>query len=193
MAGEENEQEQILLEDEPRTWVEIPASLEVLSWNKWYDWTSVVEIRFASNSRLREIHGFRDCTSLPQIEIPASVEIISSNGFVNCSSLNAIIFASNSRLRELCGFHSCISLPQIEIPASVEIINSFNNCYSLRKAIIPEGSQITEIKGFKNCVLELINIPMSVTTIAFAGRAFLAYSDDRRLMLSRRRFHLCCH
>jgi hypothetical protein len=72
-------------------------------------------------------------------------------------------------------------------------MNDFSGCSFLREVIIPEVSLITQIKGFSFCVLTLLNIPPSVTTIAFRGRAFLAYSEDLRLKLIRRRLHLCCH
>jgi hypothetical protein len=138
-------------------------------------WTSLVAVRFASNSRLRAIHGFDSCTSLCRIEIPASVQIISIFGFMGCSSLNEIVFASNSRLRELRGFRSCTSLHRIEILAYVKIIScsGFFTCSSLNEIIIKSDSRLRELRGFCSCTsLHRIEIAPSVEIVdGFNGRS----------------------
>jgi hypothetical protein len=197
MSGKEGEQEKtqeghLSQERRPNSWIEIPASVEVLHVSQFAEDASLVEIRFASDSYLKIIHGFRSCKSFSRIDIPASVKIISESAFSDCSSLTEVRFPLDSCLRDIQGFHSCTSLCQLDIPASVEIINGFNGCKSLREVMLLKGSRLKAIGGFQFCALRLLNIPRSVITIAFAGRAFLTYCEDSQLKQSRRRFHLHC-
>jgi hypothetical protein len=48
---------------------------------------------------LREIFGFRNCTSLCRIEIPSSVEVIGEYGFKSCQLLRVVIFPTGCRIR----------------------------------------------------------------------------------------------
>jgi hypothetical protein len=72
--------------------------------------SSLTEVIFASNSQLRVIDGFENCTSLRQIGIPRLVEKIDIGGFNVYLSLNKVIFASDSHIREIDGFSRCPSL-----------------------------------------------------------------------------------
>jgi hypothetical protein len=54
---------------------------------------------FSSDSHLKEIDGFRECTSLCQIEIPSSVEVIGPCGFWDSLSLRVIIIRARCQLR----------------------------------------------------------------------------------------------
>jgi hypothetical protein len=78
----------------------------------------LAEVAFASDSNLRKIDGFCDCTSLCRIDIPSSVEIIFCPGFSKCRSLADVVLASDSHLREIAGFCDCASLCYISIPPS---------------------------------------------------------------------------
>jgi hypothetical protein len=59
---------------------------------------------FSSDSQLREISGFRECTSLCRIELPSSIERIEYLGFIGCTSLKEIHFSSDSELKVINGF-----------------------------------------------------------------------------------------
>jgi hypothetical protein len=101
---------------------EIDNSVENIGLNDFFHWKSLKAIIFRSNSHLRKIDGFRQCTSLSRIEVPSSVEVIELSGFRECTSLNEVIFSAESHLREIGGFGKCTSLCRIEIPSSVEVI-----------------------------------------------------------------------
>jgi hypothetical protein len=59
----------------------ISSEIETIGVKHFEEQVSVTEFCFGSDSRLREIHGFRRCTSLCRIEFPSSLEIISGFGF----------------------------------------------------------------------------------------------------------------
>jgi hypothetical protein len=110
------------------------------------------EIVFSSDSHLKNISGFGECTSLCRIEIPSSVEAIWDKGFSGCISLNEIVFSSDSRLRILCGFHECTSLCRIENPSSVERLtcSSFPGCASSMTLFCHPTVISERFLGFKN-------------------------------------------
>jgi hypothetical protein len=56
--------------------VEVPASIETITADVFYDCLLLTDIVFASNSHLKVIHGFAQCSSLRRVELPASLEII---------------------------------------------------------------------------------------------------------------------
>jgi ERCC4-type nuclease len=99
---------------------------------------------------LREICGFRECTSLSRIEILSSVETIGTFDFFGCSSLNDIVFSSDSHLRVIDEFCECTSLCRIEIPSSVEVVseNGFREYTSLNEIVFSSDSHLGEISGF---------------------------------------------
>jgi hypothetical protein len=96
---------------------EIDSSVEDIELKDFFQWGSLKAIIFRSDSHLRKIDGFAQCTSLCRIEIPLSVEMIEWNGFYKCTSLNEVIFSSESPLREIHGFQHCTSLCRIIIPS----------------------------------------------------------------------------
>jgi hypothetical protein len=135
------------------------------------------EIIFSSDSHLREISGFGQCTSLCRLEIPSSVVTIGLNGFSGCTSLNDIVFSSDSHLRKIYGFQQCTSLCRIEIPSSVEQIghyasltSGFWGCTSLNEIYFSFNSHLKVIDGLGGCIsLCRIEIPSSVEKIGWHG------------------------
>jgi hypothetical protein len=56
--------------------VKIDDSVEIISRTDFQSCSSLNEVILSSDSHLKEIRGFRECTSLCRIEIPSSVEVI---------------------------------------------------------------------------------------------------------------------
>jgi hypothetical protein len=131
--------------------IEIASHVEVIDTDDFKGNEEVIEFVFASGSHLREIRGFRGCTSLCRIEFPSSIEVTTSNSFNGCRSLSELLFASDSHLRQIGGFCECTSLCRIEFPSSVEVIGSFSfrGCTSLRVVRFPHGSKISVNKACK--------------------------------------------
>jgi hypothetical protein len=146
----------------------IPSSVTVIRSDRFQEFTSLIDVQFASNGRLRTIDGFKYYTSLCRISIPAYVEFIGDDGFYECKSLKEVLFASDSHLNRISGFHCCTSLYRISIPASVEIINSngFYGGKSLNEVLFASDSRLREIDSFMCCIsLYRISIPASVEII----------------------------
>jgi hypothetical protein len=64
-----------------------------------------ISFLFSSDSHLKEIVGFRGCTSLCRIEIPSSVETIGIGAFFGSTSLRVIIIRPGCRIRGNTGLH----------------------------------------------------------------------------------------
>jgi hypothetical protein len=143
---------------------EIDSSVVIIKSHEFSGWRSLTAVIFSSDSHLREIHCFYECTSLCRIEIPSSVEVIGPFGFGLCTSLREVIFSRDSHLREINGFVACTALCRIEIPSLVEKIEGlgFCQCTSLHSVMIHAGCRMRGSKGLQNV------------------RAFVAYEDDLR-------------
>jgi hypothetical protein len=130
-----------------------------------------------TNSNLRKVQGFQECTEVHQIAIPKSVGLISVTGFSECKSLTEVLFTNDSYLKRISGFQKCGSLCQIEIPGHVKVISeqTFNSCQSLREVRFSTKSSIREIYGFRDCCsLSNVEIPESIDSICpktFSGSA----------------------
>jgi hypothetical protein len=151
---------------------EIDSSVQNIELNDFFHWGSLKAIIFRSDSHLKKIHGFAQCTSFRRIEIPSSVEVIDMYGFCGCASLTEVIFSSESHLRKISGFCHCTSLSRIEIPSLVEMINfrGVYKCTSLNEVIFSSESHLREIGGFPDCTsLSRIEIPSSVEVISNTG------------------------
>jgi hypothetical protein len=74
--------------------IEIASHVEMIDVYDFKENEEVIEFDFASDSHLREIRGFRECTSLCRVELPSSIEVITSWAFHGCTSLNELTFAS---------------------------------------------------------------------------------------------------
>jgi hypothetical protein len=57
------------------------------------------EIIFSSESHLREISGFEQCTSLHRIEIPSSVEVITLTVFFSCPSPRVVVIHAGCQMK----------------------------------------------------------------------------------------------
>jgi hypothetical protein len=79
--------------------IEIPSSVEIISWPGFCECASLRDIIFSFDSHLRELAEFQECTSLCRIEIPSSVEIIEQFALNRCPSLQQVTFATGSRIR----------------------------------------------------------------------------------------------
>jgi hypothetical protein len=86
----------------------------------FYKCKSLSEVKFESNSKLKEIGEFTfyKC-GIRSIEIPNNVERIGGGCFFKCCSLCEVIFESGSKLSEICGL-------------------AFQHCPAMH-VIIPEG------------------------------------------------------
>jgi hypothetical protein len=151
--------------------IEIPSSIEMLQgFSVFFRFSSLENLRFAADSKVRIIDGFRECKSLSQVFLPSSVEYIS--GFSRCELLSFVSFATDSQVIEIEGFEECVSLGRIEIPPTVEVIpaTGFLKCKSLSELIIAKESELREIAGFQECAgLHEIIIPASVEVISATG------------------------
>jgi hypothetical protein len=169
--------------------LEIPSSIEILEGSSvFFGFSSLEDLRFGLESKVRIIEGFRECQSLFRVFLPSSVEIIS--GFCKCESLSEVLFSSHSQVREIEGFGECLSLCRIEIPSTVDIISStgFLKCKSLSDIYFEDESHLREISGFAKCTrLHIITIPRSVEFISATGflkcksLSEIAFENESRL------------
>jgi hypothetical protein len=101
----------------------IPASVEQLSLDCFYDCRWLLEVVFESGSRLSRLGdaAFWGCYSLSSICIPASVETIGENCFRECGCLSTVTFDSPSKLSSIrdSAFCQCSSLSAICISSSL--------------------------------------------------------------------------
>jgi hypothetical protein len=86
--------------------IEIPSSIEVITFNGFLGCRSLKEIALSSDSHLRELDGLGYCTSLCRIEIPSSVEVIGHGGFARCPSLHVVIIRAGCRLSRKGGLQN---------------------------------------------------------------------------------------
>jgi hypothetical protein len=77
------------------------ASAEEIVSNASCGYPSLAKLIIDSNSHLRQIGGFKRCTSLIQIKIPGSLEQILETAFDRCSSLKESTIESNTHLRQI--------------------------------------------------------------------------------------------
>ena len=156
--------------------IQIPASVEIIEAAAFKSCTSLSQITFERESKLKTIcggypdygmptvyHGaFSGCTNLLSIEIPASVQVIESTAFNGCTSLVSVVFEEGSQLSKICGgyissnysahlgaFSDCTALTDIEIPAKVQVIEAaaFKNCSALKSVTFESDSQLETIGG----------------------------------------------
>jgi hypothetical protein len=128
--------------------LEIPSSIEAFEGSStFFGFSSLEDLRFANDSQIIAISGFRECKSLIRVSLPSSVEFIS--GFCRCELLSEVLFANNSHLIEIDGFGECGTLNRIEIPSTVEKISAraFLKCKSLSEVIIESNSQLKDNCG----------------------------------------------
>jgi hypothetical protein len=117
--------------------IEISESIEVVKLNDFKECASLNEVIFSPGSRLKQIEGFRVCTSLYRIEIPSSVKVIGRGGFKGCTSLSEVIFSPGSQLEEIDGFGESTSLCRLEVPSFIRratILYPLHRC--LREGIL---------------------------------------------------------
>jgi hypothetical protein len=84
--------------------IDIPSSVEIIGYcslrvSGFWGCTSLNDIRFSSDSHLRDIDGFGECTSLCRIEIPSSVEVFPWYGFSGCTSLRTVVIRAGCRIK----------------------------------------------------------------------------------------------
>jgi hypothetical protein len=94
--------------------IDIPSTFEKNSTIRFWQCKSSSEIIFESESHLREIAEFRECTGLHWVTIPTWVESFSAADFSECPSPTEVLFKNGSNLREISGLQGCGSLHQIE-------------------------------------------------------------------------------
>jgi hypothetical protein len=149
--------------------ISIPASVERIGYGAFDGCTSLTEVTFAIDSRLRKMDGFRKCTSLSRIEIPASVEETDVPAFSECTGLTEVRFAADSGLKRISGFQRCTALNRLEIPASVEEIDlrAFSGCSGLTYVIFAPPGCRKRLYGFGKCSsLSRVEIPASVEKVS---------------------------
>jgi hypothetical protein len=61
----------------------------------------------SSDSDLREIEAFGECTALCRLEIPSSVATSIYSGLAGCALLDKLGFSSHGHFEELCEFGGC--------------------------------------------------------------------------------------
>jgi hypothetical protein len=149
--------------------------IEVISEGCFSGCTSLCEVTFESDSKLREIgeKTFYAC-AIQSIRIPSEVEIIGDQCFSNCQSLSEVTFESNCKMREIgkyafSGFAGGCPIQSIRIPNNVEVIGEwcFSWCESLCDITFDSDSKLREIgeKTFYRCPIQSIQIPMNVEVI----------------------------
>jgi hypothetical protein len=79
--------------------IEIPWSVEVINFYVFQGCTSLNEIVFSSDTRLREILWLWECTSLYRIQFPSSLENMEYVSFSRCTSLRVVIIRAGCRLK----------------------------------------------------------------------------------------------
>lgn len=131
--------------------VKIPASVNTIGNEAFYDCLNLKEVIFEEGSNLTSIgkSAFYNCTGLKSVKIPASVTLLDSCSFEDCTSLKEVIFEEGSKLEniETTAFAYCIVLEKIFIPSGVTNIGkeAFYWCPALKEVIFEEGSKLKTV------------------------------------------------
>jgi hypothetical protein len=102
----------------------LPASVEFLGEECFFECTSLSSITFESGSRLSRIeaNAFYQ-TGLIEIILPALIEVLGEGCFSLCKSLSSITFESGSRLSRIeAKVFAGTRLVEIILPASIEFL-----------------------------------------------------------------------
>lgn len=173
----------------------IPATVERIESNAFYEIKSVLYVGFEENSVLEEIgeSAFAH-TAIKEITIPASTKIIHSTAFHNTYLLNKFTIEENSQLeiiehnafnntaltyfiipknvkslKENIFYNSKVKELEFEEGISLELINeyTFAMMKSIERISLPTGiNYIGENAFYGNTTLEYVFIPKTVTYIA---------------------------
>ncbi len=137
--------------------VTIPASVQEIANNAFIKNTRLVSVVFENDSSLVAIgaNAFERCTKLGEIVLPDTLERLGEAAFKDCVSLESAIFENSDAERIVKAGKS-----------------AFENCVMLKTAVLPEGLTTIEEKMFYGTLVEEVEIPASVTSVAknaFAG------------------------
>jgi hypothetical protein len=152
----------------------IPASVESLGDECFYECRSLSSVTFESESKLVRIEAraFARLSNLKSISIPASVESLGDDCFNMCCFLSSVTFDSRSNLVRIGSgaFCSVSELTSISIPASVESLGDhcFCGCTSLESVRFASASKRVRIgaSAFADSwSLGSISIPASVESL----------------------------
>lgn len=145
--------------------VELPSSMEKISWHTFLGFTAMESISLPSQlkgiggeafegcSSLREVllpegleflgyGAFSECRGLRTMVIPAGMKWISSLAFVNCSSLERVRFAQGTTAIRKGAGGAYDSLSEVERPEGPDLYvepDAFAQCPALREIIVPKG------------------------------------------------------
>ena len=128
----------------PLTSVELPASLQEMSF-----------------------HVFKNCTSLKSVFIPKSLDRCSTVGngpFAGCTALDTITFETGVTQIAQYLFASCTGLTEIVIPNTVTTIEygAFRNCTNLKKVTFSPNITLIKADAFESCPLTSVELPASL-------------------------------
>ncbi len=166
------------------TEVYIPASIEKIGDNAFYNCTKIKKITIAEGESSLEIgdYAFYYCSLLKEIVLPARLKSLGRYAFYYNSTLKNVTF-NGTAVRELGNytFSYCKELKNIDLPESLETLGDyvFSGCYKLTTVNLP--STLTEMgKDVFNYCYNLSDIVIAKNNETYATKDGILYkkTDD---------------
>ncbi len=152
--------------DTSLTGITIPANVELINSFAFNGCSSLSNVTFASDSKLKKIDTkvFENCSSLRAVTIPANIESLGVQVFKDCTNLEKVEFAGNKIKKfEDYTFQDCTKLNSVSLPDSLEEISigAFKGCTALRNITIPQNvNKICQL-SFSGCSVTLTMKPLT--------------------------------
>ena len=113
--------------------------------------------------------AFYFASGLKNVIIPDTVTKIGGSAFEFCESMVSVTIPESVTDIGKSAFAMCTRLRKVTIPSKIKVIeeSTFNACYSLNEVTLPKGLERIETSAFILTGISSIDIPDSVTYIAF--------------------------
>jgi hypothetical protein len=170
--------------------IEIPATVEIVGPDCFFDCKSLVNLLCEESSKIREIGhcALTGCLKLENVILPNTIESLEKGCFSTCCSLARFQTLGDSLIHDIQDlFVGCRALISVSVPTSVEILPEccFRGCELLSMIIFEAESRLREIKRqvVEGCrSLEHILLPKQVQLIdkdAFVGSGLRVVEMDQ--------------
>ena len=195
------------------TELNIPASLEVVSWNAFGS-TKLKKVTVADGSQLQSINkeAFKGCKDLEEFTfegsstlnkiqadafsgddklksfvIPEKVTVLERGAFNGASSLETITFKQPATMTVIGegAFQNAKALKRIELPNTVTTISkdAFNTCSSLKEIVIPASVTTIDATGFQECA-KLEKFTVDKNNPVYSSVDGFLLSKDKKTLVS---------
>jgi len=154
------------------TYVDLPASLEIIGDNAFNWCESLTEIELPEGVKEIGYSAFNECSKLTYVDLPKSLEIIRDDAFAGCEGLTEIQLPEGVKEIGKYAFRYCTKLTYVDLPKSLEIIgeSAFGGCKSLTEIQLPEGVKEIGKSAFVYCTnLTYVGLPESLEIIGEAA------------------------